>query len=846
MADKKKAKAIALAFASLAAVTLQSCNSGAGDSSPSGGGDFIGSDLKEIVYEESSNPRKIGSNVNLVIPVSSSAVTGAKLTAYVMMDTALENYNYYVVDWGDGTWSYNGPYVYDDAHKVLGEVYHTYKKAGSYQIRACGVNLALGTLYGWTAPQTLEVKGPDYTGSMIRSVKPVSSGSKSASTGAELIADNDNDTAWESKVSDSVASDDYIGYLFDKYYTLDTLELKIPSSLSVFPSNISVEYTTDGGENWYMLPHYYYVLPNSEGQYSCIMNFPNPKGATLVLPLDGITANGVRVRSLMYPVASSGAKYFSVSEMRVYGKDEMPLYTSYDGYYNADLSNMWTIFGLAQTEPRMYNSLRGGATNVEPFRSGQTMTASVEWTMWNGQQLNWSGYDDAINIHVNSLKNAVYGGDGWYYDEADGEYKVDTSEYNDNKRDDGFIWATESAPQHLGEQNHYTNNSSLIIASRDYLLTGNNTAGFLDSANARGQKMIDKLRKAMGYMLTTLNGESGLMTIYAPRNDGTVYGVSSNYWDSLNFFGWNSAYENVLFYQSVLAMSDIENYLGNAEDAAYYTDVAARVKKVFNETFWDGTKGRYITSINKKGDVLDFGLTFVNFMAASAGLADERQLEKIYSWVDGERVIDGDTSKGADIYNFKVSARSNTVAVETIEEDGLHYWWYNGHSFNDVLPGMWGEYGLQMQNGGTIFYTSYYDISGRTGISGDNAMKRFNVIMDEFHKDQLRRDPRTSFGVYQVSINGEFPESGLVPMTFVTDIVGITPELLGLRIDGCLPSDMSYAGVSSYEYGNRIYSIEVNKTIAEPEVSLKNGKYYVRLPAGKTWYITLENKLVEG
>ena len=187
MADKKKAKAIALAFASLAAVTLQSCNSGAGDSSPSGGGDFIGSDLKEIVYEESSNPRKIGSNVNLVIPVSSSAVTGAKLTAYVMMDTALENYNYYVVDWGDGTWSYNGPYVYDDAHKVLGEVYHTYKKAGSYQIRACGVNLALGTLYGWTAPQTLEVKGPDYTGSMIRSVKPVSSGSKSASTGAEII-----------------------------------------------------------------------------------------------------------------------------------------------------------------------------------------------------------------------------------------------------------------------------------------------------------------------------------------------------------------------------------------------------------------------------------------------------------------------------------------------------------------------------------------------------------------------------------------------------------------------------------------------------------------------------------
>ena len=54
--------------------------------------------------------------------------------------------------------------------------------------------------------------------------------------------------------------------------------------------------------------------------------------------------------------------------------------------------------------------------------------------------------------------------------------------------------------------------------------------------------MLDKLRKAMEYMLINLNGESGLMTIYDPRNDGTVRGVSSNYWDSLNFFGYNSAY----------------------------------------------------------------------------------------------------------------------------------------------------------------------------------------------------------------------------------------------------------------------------------------------------------------
>ena len=213
--------------------------------------------------------------------------------------------------------------------------------------------------------------------------------------------------------------------------------------------------------------------------------------------------------------------------------------------------------------------------------------------------------------------------------------------------------------------------------------------------------------------------------------------------------------------------------------------------------------------------------------------------------MDGNRIIEGDTSTGKDIYNFKVSARSNTVAVETVQEDGLHYWWYNGHEFNDVLPGHWGEYGLQMQNGGTIFYTSHYDISGRTVVSNDNAMGRFNAIMDEFHIDSLRRDPRTDFGIYQVSINGEFPESGLVPLTFVTDIVGITPDVKGLKIDSCLPADMTYAGVAEYNYGNRKYHIEVNKNLTEPVVTYDGEKYTVKLPANKTYYITLQNKLIE-
>jgi hypothetical protein len=802
--------------------------------------------VNEIQYELTRNLQRQGENVSLFIPHANGGKTGGEVIAQVKMEKATEDFNYYVIDWGDGTWSYDGPYAAEKNYLPTAEVPHVYKKAGEYQVKACAMNLKAGTINGWTDVKTVKVSGDDYRPEMITTVTPIGSSSAGEEYDSSNIADGDNTTKWKSALSDSPETQEFVGYLFDGYYTLDAIEIKFPADSEIFPSDISIEYTTDGGFVWYMMPRYYYVLPNSEGYYTCVMNFPDPMGATLSLPLRQIAANGIRIKSVCYHSYSTSDNSFSVEELRVYGKKGTFFYTSYDGYYDADLSNMWAIFGTAKTEPRVYNSVGNGGQNPWEFRAGSTMTASIEWTAWNGAKLNWSGYTEALKIHEDSLKKAVYGGDGWYFDEAQGKYVVDNTEYKSNPRDDGFIWATSAAPQHLDAQNHYTNNSALIIASRDFLLTGNDTDGFLTSVNAKKQVMLDKLRKAMEYMLVNLNGESGLMTIYDPRNDGTVHGVSSNYWDSLNCYGYNSAYENVFFYQAVLAMRDIEAYLGNTQAVENYTALAEKIRRVFNETFWDNEKGRYITSINVNGTRLDFGITFISFMAVAAGLASQEQAQRIYDWIDGKRVIEGDASTGADIYNFKVAARSNTVAIETVEEDGLHYWWYNGHSFNDVLPGHWGLYGQQMQNGGVIFYTSYYDIAGRSTLSADNAISRFNVIMDEFHKDSLRRDPRTKWGPYLVSINGEFPESGLVPYSFVSEFVGITPEVQGLQIKASLPSGMSFAGVREYRFRGSVYSIEVSKALTEPEMIFDGETYIAKVPADGTYYITAKNRIVAG
>ena len=238
------------------------------------------------------------STVTLELPPA--AETGKQVTAFVSMGTPADNYNYYVVDWGDGTWSYNGPYVYAADWPAKGEVYHTYKQAGSYQVKACGVNLAAGTFYGWTEPQTLDVGGDVQPSHPIADGSPICSSSGGRLFAAGNIADGKACTRWQSAAAKSADTSDYIGYLFDDVYTLELLEIDFPKDLTTFPSNVTIEYTTDGGKTWYMLPHYYYVLPNSEGLYACVMNFPNPKGKTLSLPLDGIAANGVRFRGIDY------------------------------------------------------------------------------------------------------------------------------------------------------------------------------------------------------------------------------------------------------------------------------------------------------------------------------------------------------------------------------------------------------------------------------------------------------------------------------------------------------------------------------------------------------------------
>lgn len=760
-------------------------------------------DLKNISYEKTTLTQEEEKKVALVLKPK-SADAGEEVKVTVTNGKQMSGYFYYIVDWGDGTWSHVGPYK----SGVSGTVTHIYKEPGQYDVRGACFNIERDEWAGWSKARTITISGSSYTPSYIKKVVGISSGADNSGQDVDKLSDNDNATTWKSKLltSDQAV---WVGYEFDTYYSMDYVEFKVPTN-GGWPSDFAVEYTTDRGEHWYSLPKYYYLYDYAkEGGHSVNMHYPNPSGATIALPLDGIVANGIRIVAKNF---DSGLPCMEIAELRVSGDQKPLFYSSYDGYFNADLNNMWTIYGTAASEPRQ----NGDPTSQDTgwYRTGAALINSTEWALWDGMKVNWTvNNEETFQSNADMLYNIRLDDDGY-----------------GNKN---FVWATTGGREHFG-CNHYSLNSVLIIAARNFVLQGNDTTleKFLERKNGQRQVMKDRLEDAMDYMLTVCKGETGVFTIVDPNNDGTDHSGASNYWDGISAFGYISSYENVLFYQALLAMADLEYVQGDLEKGSYYLDLAKKTKEKFNETFWDENKGRYITSIDVNGTRNDLGLTFTNFMACEAGLADEEKAKKIYDWIDGKRIVKGDKFTGEEIYGkYTFSAVVNTVYF-------VRYW-SEGTRVN-------------IQNEGTIFYISHYDMMGRLRCLGaDNAMDRFHVILKEFHEtDSLRvwpylEDERGRYS-YIAGVIGEFPESGLVPLTFVNGFLGIQPERDGLGIRPNLPSDMTYAGVREYKFYDKVYEIEARTDVTEATCEqTSDNTWKVCVPADKDWILKPDGTVQE-
>ncbi len=378
---------------------------------------------------------------------------------------------------------------------------------------------------------------------------------------------------------------------------------------------------------------------------------------------------------------------------------------------------------------------------------------------------------------------------------------------------------------------HFDTNARFILACWRYVLwTG-------DVAFLRAQ--AERIRRAMEYQLNVLGGRDGLIKTASRDVNGRHGACSNNYWDIIPF-GHLDAYANIVWYASVLAMADIEEMLERAggvktpqpaRGAEFYRRLAEKVRRAFNEAFWDDIKGRYIGCIDIDGREHDYGFTFINLEAMAYGLADEWQVRRIYRWMETEPTSSGK----ADTYSRWIFApRATTIhnprwrpGVGKLEDVPQEPWWQFG----------WGgtDFGDQCQDGGAILYTSYYDLMARQKFLGpDNAWRRWSEIIARWRMpDHLCGGPPLYRGEIpqqinpaQVGVDMPFPESGMVPCWLVYGVAGLRATLDGLEIRPRLPKALKWLKIRNV--GWRGLPLDITVTRDEAIVECRAPGYEFR------------------
>lgn len=296
----------------------------------------------------------------------------------------------------------------------------------------------------------------------------------------------------------------------------------------------------------------------------------------------------------------------------------------------------------------------------------------------------------------------------------------------------------------------YTTNGILInSAFRYYMWSGN--GDFLKA-------VMPRLRMAMVYMNEHLQGRthSLIHSGWMVGKDGlggevgrSVYG---SYWDLLPS-GVFDIESSVHYYAALRGMAELERVarskglsfpnvcvlgpddktiLSYRDEAESLDRQADRVKRRIEEVFWMPETGRFCKAVDVNGGKHDYGFLHFNLWALAHGVGTEDQRASVLSWLDGSRTVEGDTSVGADIYHWRFGPR-----ISTKRNTDWYYWsWIEDGKTAPPKIAWMREWGDQMQDGGGVPFTSFYDLLLRTSTGRqadlDAAFERTKQIQSWF------------------------------------------------------------------------------------------------------------------
>ena len=378
---------------------------------------------------------------------------------------------------------------------------------------------------------------------------------------------------------------------------------------------------------------------------------------------------------------------------------------------------------------------------------------------------------------------------------------------------------------------HNINNSNFIRGCHDYFLWTS------DLTFLRGQ--IGRIRTAMRFMMREFDtrarkcvyttwpgheGRSGVRRVAGKTVIVTGEGIGSNYWDLLPF-GGEDALATIYYDNAVIDLAELEeqiaahpewNIAGDADafDPADLRRHAREVKEYGTKRFWNGKTGRFGT-VDLDGKMHDYGFTFLNNEAVYYDFATPEQARSIHAWLSGQRVVDGDTSTGQNIYHWRFAPRSTT------RRNLDYYFW--GWSNPESVP-----WGYQVQDGGAVLGFSYHDLMARLKTAGpDDAWQRLHSILVWFDEVQLAggyreyyKDP--SRGTMQggnvpggLGLDKEFFESILVPQVMLYGFLGLQPTADGFSIRPRLPSVWKELSITRIHLHDHVLDLRITAETIE-------------------------------
>ena len=301
-------------------------------------------------------------------------------------------------------------------------------------------------------------------------------------------------------------------------------------------------------------------------------------------------------------------------------------------------------------------------------------------------------------------------------------------------------------------------------------------------------------------------------------------GIGNNYFDILPF-GGRDVTATYLAYTALLRMARLEEWIdahpevdlpkGGKLNPVDLRRLAGEVKKTAAPYFWNKETGRFPAAEDLVDKVKhDYGFVFVNNEAIYYDFAEPGQAKEIRSWIDGQRIVEGDTSQGPDIYRYRFGPRMTTKRNLT--------WYIFPWSAPETIP--WGG---QVQDGGSVLGFTYQDIMARLKVNGpDDAWARTREVL-AWHQDVMAAGGFREYysaGVNQegslqgegigsggLGIVREFIESALFPQVMVAGFLGLDPQLDGMVIKPQLPRDWPALTITRIRFHGGIYSVKAEQ-----------------------------------